>query len=41
MALRALDSYKLVSARSVMMALAAGAVAAVLCFSINTFVFHI
>lgn len=41
MALRALDSYKLVSARSVGAALAAGAVAAGLCFSINTLVFHL
>ena len=39
-ALRALDSYKLVSIRAVLLALGAGALAAVLCFSINTFVFH-
>lgn len=38
-ALRALDSYKLVSARAVIMALGAGAIAAVLCFLLNTFVF--
>lgn len=39
-ALRALDSYKLVSLRTVCAALAAGALAAGLCFAINTFVFH-
>ena len=38
--LRALDSFKLVSSRSVFAALAAGAVAAVLCFAINTFFFR-
>ena len=39
-ALRALDSYKLVSSRAVFAALAAGALAAVLCFAINTSVFR-
>jgi RsiW-degrading membrane proteinase PrsW (M82 family) len=39
-ALRGLDSYKLVSIRAVVLALAAGAVAALLCFSINTYVFR-
>ena len=39
-ALRALDSYKLVSLRTVFAALAAGALAAGICFAINTFVFH-
>jgi RsiW-degrading membrane proteinase PrsW (M82 family) len=38
--LRALDSFKLVSSRSVFSALAAGALAAVLCFTINTFFFR-
>jgi RsiW-degrading membrane proteinase PrsW (M82 family) len=38
--LRALDSFKLVSSRSVFTALAAGALAAVLCFTINTFFFR-
>jgi len=39
-ALRLLDSYKLVSRRKVGAALAAGAVAAAVCFGINTFFFH-
>ena len=39
-ALRALDSYKLVSSRTVSAALAAGALAAVVCYGINTFVFQ-
>ena len=39
-ALRALDSYKLVSLRTVFAALGAGALAAVLCFAINTVVFR-
>ena len=38
--LRTLDSYKLVSWRMVMAAVAAGAIAAVLCFGINTLVFE-
>ena len=38
-ALRLLDSYKLVSRRNVVAALAAGAVAAALCFAFNTFIF--
>jgi RsiW-degrading membrane proteinase PrsW (M82 family) len=37
--LRVLDSYKLVSRRSVFAALTAGAVAAVLCLAFNTFIF--
>lgn len=39
-ALRGLDSYKLVSARTVASALAAGAVAAAVCYGINTVVFQ-
>jgi RsiW-degrading membrane proteinase PrsW (M82 family) len=39
-ALRALDSYKLVSSRTVLISLTAGAVAAALCFTVNTFVFQ-
>lgn len=39
-ALRALDSYKLVSVRAVFMALGAGALAAMLCYLLNTFVFR-
>jgi RsiW-degrading membrane proteinase PrsW (M82 family) len=39
-ALRALDSYKLVSARTVASALAAGALAAAVCYGINTVVFQ-
>ena len=39
-ALRVLDSYKLVSQRKVGAALLAGAVAAVVCFGINTVIFH-
>ncbi|HZD45680.1 MAG TPA: PrsW family glutamic-type intramembrane protease, partial [Acidobacteriaceae bacterium] len=39
-ALRSLDSYKLVSPRTVLTALAAGALSALLCFAINTFVFR-
>lgn len=39
-ALRALDSYKLVPSRMVLTALAAGALAAALCFAVNTFVFQ-
>ena len=39
-ALRGLDSYKLVSIRAVMVGVAAGAVAAVVCFSINTVIFR-
>jgi RsiW-degrading membrane proteinase PrsW (M82 family) len=38
-ALRALDSYKLVSLRTVFAALGAGGLAAALCFAINTFIF--
>lgn len=38
-ALRALDSYKLVSLRTVFAALGAGGLAAVFCFVINTFIF--
>ena len=38
--LRALDSFKLVSSRSVFTALAAGALAALLCFTINSFFFR-
>src|SRR6185437_2447568 len=40
-ALRALDSYKLVSLRTVLASLASGAAAAALCFVINTFLFQI
>lgn len=39
-ALRLLDSYKLVSQRKVGAALAAGAVAAAVCFGFNTVIFH-
>lgn len=39
-ALRALDSYKLVSSRTVAAALAAGALAATVCYGINTVVFQ-
>src|SRR5262245_12534047 len=39
-ALRWLDSYKLVSRRGVVMALAAGALAASLCYAFNTFMFR-
>jgi len=39
-ALRGLDSYKLVSARMVFAALIAGALAAELCFPLNTFIFR-
>jgi RsiW-degrading membrane proteinase PrsW (M82 family) len=39
-ALQALDSYKLVSARTVFGALIAGALAAALCFAINTIIFR-
>jgi RsiW-degrading membrane proteinase PrsW (M82 family) len=39
-ALRALDSYKLVSSRTVSAALCAGALAAAVCYGINTFVFQ-
>jgi RsiW-degrading membrane proteinase PrsW (M82 family) len=39
-ALRALDSYKLVSSRAVLTALSAGALSALLCFGINTIVFR-
>jgi RsiW-degrading membrane proteinase PrsW (M82 family) len=39
-ALRMLDSYKLVSVRKVWGALAAGAVAAAICYGINTFIFE-
>ena len=39
-ALRSLDSYKLVSSRTVLSALAVGAVAAALCFTINTIIFR-
>jgi RsiW-degrading membrane proteinase PrsW (M82 family) len=39
-ALRSLDSYKLVSPRTVLAALAAGALSALLCFAINTIVFR-
>ena len=39
-ALQGLDSYKLVSARTVLIALAAGALAAELCFTLNTFIFR-
>jgi len=39
-ALRVLDSYKLVSQRKVGAALLAGVVAAVVCFGINTVIFH-
>jgi protease PrsW len=38
-ALQALDSYKLVASRTVFTALGAGAMAAVLCFAINSFIF--
>lgn len=38
--LRALDSYKLVSWRTVLTALTAGALAALLCFAINTIIFR-
>lgn len=39
-ALRALDSYKLVSSRTVLASLGTGALAAVLCFAFNTFIFQ-
>jgi RsiW-degrading membrane proteinase PrsW (M82 family) len=39
-ALKALDSYKLVSSRTVLISIAAGGAAAALCFAINTFVFQ-
>jgi len=39
-ALRLLDSYKLVSRRKIAASLAAGAVAAAVCFGINTVIFH-
>jgi RsiW-degrading membrane proteinase PrsW (M82 family) len=39
-ALRALDSYKLVSVRTVFAALAAGALAALLCFGFNSIIFR-
>jgi RsiW-degrading membrane proteinase PrsW (M82 family) len=39
-ALRALDSYKLVSSRTVLTSIAAGGAAAALCFAINTHVFQ-
>ncbi|MGB6192417.1 MAG: PrsW family glutamic-type intramembrane protease [Terracidiphilus sp.] len=39
-ALQGLDSYKLVSARTVFSALTAGALAAELCFAFNTFIFR-
>ena len=39
-ALQGLDSYKLVSARTVFAALIAGAMAATLCFAFNTFIFR-
>jgi RsiW-degrading membrane proteinase PrsW (M82 family) len=39
-ALQGLDSYKLVSSRTVFAALAAGALAAELCFAFNTFIFR-
>jgi RsiW-degrading membrane proteinase PrsW (M82 family) len=38
--LRALDSYKLVSSRTVFATLLAGAVAAAICFAVNTFLFR-
>lgn len=40
-ALRALDSYKLVSSYTVLASLGAGALAAALCFTINTFIFQL
>ena len=40
-ALRALDSYKLVSLRTVLTSLASGAAAAAVCFGFNTFMFQI
>jgi protease PrsW len=39
-ALRALDSYKLVSSRTVLASLAAGGIAAALCFAFNTLIFQ-
>src|SRR6266852_3136731 len=39
-ALRALDSYKLVSSRMVLASLGAGALAAVVCFAFNTVIFQ-
>jgi len=39
-ALRALDSYKLVSSRAVFSSLASGGLAAVLCFTLNTLIFR-
>lgn len=39
-ALRALDSYKLVSSRAVLLSLACGGLAAILCFAINSWIFH-
>jgi protease PrsW len=39
-ALRVMDSYKLVSKRSVLAALSAGAAAAALCYGLNTFIFQ-
>jgi len=39
-ALRALDSYKLVSSRTVLSSLASGAAAAALCFLVNTLIFQ-
>lgn len=39
-ALRALDSYKLVSVRTVLAALVAGALAALICFTINSIIFR-
>jgi len=39
-ALRALDSYKLISVRTVLTALAAGALAALLCFTFNSMIFR-
>src|SRR5579863_10479309 len=39
-ALRLLDSYKLVSRRKIAAAIAAGAVAAAVCYRINTVIFH-
>ena len=40
-ALRGLDSYKLVSSRTVLASLAAGGLAAALCFILNSIVFHL
>lgn len=40
-ALQGLDSYKLVSARTVLIALAAGALTAELCFTLNTAIFRV